>query len=473
VSRSVTALWLRSDAGATVLALALAGVGAVLTLASLGTGEQPLLVAGGAAVLSAMVVVILTGFTDGLVLLVLALPLPALYRSEEIRLAPAAPVAAALLLGWALRLGLGRTRLDLGRLPRKTFLAWLLATSLAVVASPYVLTALREWLNLAVLLGLLALATALLREEPRRRGPLIEALVMAAALCGILAVLEALGAIPGTFPRYGTGFYRAALGFGQPNALGEFLGITLPLAAHLAGVARTEAARALRWSATVLIGVGVLATFSRGTAVSVLLGLGGTALGGGGRWTGRMLLGSLGLLLAVDLVSGGIIRDTVQRTLGDAILEQRAGLLWSGVLMFLDRPLLGFGPGGFAEALADYGPQITWLYDYLPTPHNAFVQMAAETGVVGLLAFSSFLAAGLTVAFRSARRAARNPDLAPVEKSLRRALLWSLLAAGSFCLVEWPFAHGTGEAVMLVAALTFATAGPPPVGTRATGGATG
>ena len=93
-------------------------------------------------------------------------------------------------------------------------------------------------------------------------------------------------------------------------------------------------------------------------------------------------------------------------TTAGAFQEQRAGLLWSGVLMFLDRPLLGFGPGGFAEALADYGPQITWLYDYLPTPHNAFVQMAAETGVVGLLAFSSFLAAGLAVAFRSARRAA-------------------------------------------------------------------
>ena len=43
------------------------------------------------------------------------------------------------------------------------------------------------------------------------------------------------------------------------------------------------------------------------------------------------------------------------RTVGDVIVEQRVGLVWSGVLMFLDRPFLGFGPGGYAEALSDKG----------------------------------------------------------------------------------------------------------------------
>jgi O-antigen ligase len=118
--------------------------------------------------------------------------------------------------------------------------------------------------------------------------------------------------------------------------------------------------------------------------------------------------------------------------------------------MFIDHPVLGVGPGGFAVNLDRYGAQIPQLSDYLPTPHNAYVQMAAETGVIGLLAFVCFLAAGLFVAIRAARSAP--PDV----RGLRLSLLWSYATMCAAGLVVWPFAHGTGQAVLVVAAATFA-----------------
>jgi len=205
-------------------------------------------------------------------------------------------------------------------------------------------------------------------------------------------------------------------------------------------------------------------TFSRGSVLSLLIGLAGTGFAGGGRWTLRTLLVTLGFLFGFDLVSGGLLRDTVARTVGDVIVEQRVGLVWSGVLMFLDRPFLGFGPGGFAEALSDYGALVPHLYDYLPTPHNAFVQMAAETGALGLVAFVAFLGAGLVAIVGAARAAAADSSGPAGEAGLRRALVWSYLAFCGFSLVEWPFSHGTGEAVALIAALGLAA---PPARRRA------
>jgi len=149
--------------------------------------------------------------------------------------------------------------------------------------------------------------------------------------------------------------------------------------------------------------------------------------------------------------------------------------------MFLDRPLLGVGPGGFAERVEEYAARVPGLWDYQATPHNAYVQMAAEAGAVGLLAFLLFLGACLLVLVRAARGEgiARNDGSlsqdrerdrrgaqrrargrASGEASLRRAVLCSLATLLVASLGIWPFAHGSGEAVVLVLALGFSTPSP-------------
>jgi O-antigen ligase len=135
------------------------------------------------------------------------------------------------------------------------------------------------------------------------------------------------------------------------------------------------------------------------------------------------------------------------------VLEQRAALVLAGILMFLARPWLGVGPGGFEHNLDRYGAQLPQLWDYLPTPHNAYVQMAAEAGVVGLAAFTILLFALLRILVRRVRA---TPAADSHTRGFRRAILWSFGVFCCACMVVWPFAHGTGQAVMIILATGLA-----------------
>src|SRR5690606_7939467 len=76
-------------AGGTVV---LAGVGAVVAAVGALARDLPMVVAGGAAVTAALLVILTARWVDGLALLVLTLPLPALASGESARLPPVAVV---------------------------------------------------------------------------------------------------------------------------------------------------------------------------------------------------------------------------------------------------------------------------------------------------------------------------------------------------------------------------------------------
>lgn len=374
-------------------------------------------------------------------------------------------MSAALVAGWradadrraalaalgALGCGVDERPPALGRLPLRATAALLGAFALATLFARHPLLAARELLNFAVLLAFLLAATDQLAGDPRAVRRAVLLLVGLGAGCGALGLLETLGVLPGEFPRWGTPFNRAALGFGQPNALALFLAVVLPLAVHLVATAAHRRARLAAAFAAGATGLGLLGTFSRGSWLALAAGS-ALLLGAKAR---RLALGAwLGAGLAAvafDVASGGALRDTVQRSFADPTLAQRAALLLAGVAMFLDAPLLGVGPGGYQEELARVAAQLPQLWDYQATPHNAYVQMAAEAGALGLAAFVFFLARVLRALLRAARGAGPGE-----EAGLRRALLWSFATACSAGLVVWPFAHGTGQAVLLPVALAFA-----------------
>jgi O-antigen ligase len=318
----------------------------------------------------------------------------------------------------------------------------------ATAASPHAALAARKLANLLVLGGLLFAVTDLLCEEPALRTRVATLLAVLGTVCGGLAVLETVGVLPGPFPRWGTPYSRAALGFGQPNGLGLYLAVVLPLVAWRGDAAASTTARWLWRGALAITAAGLLGTFSRGSWGAVIVGAGALAVAGAWRRSLRLIGGALLAAVVLDLVSGGVVRDRIAETIGDWVVEQRAALMIAGVLMFLDRPLVGFGPGGFEPELDRYGIQVPELFDFQATPHNAYVQMAAETGIVGLLLYGALLALLLRAAGRAARASADERQAA-----LERALLWSLgviVTAGFFI---WPYALDTGQAAILVFAL--------------------
>jgi O-antigen ligase len=228
----------------------------------------------------------------------------------------------------------------------------------------------------------------------------------------------------------------------------------IPLAAHRYAVARTRIGKGLHALAMGALVVGLVGTFSRGSWLAVLAGSGIFVFSRDWRLAGRIWLVAVICVVVVDLGSGGALQDTVQRTFGDWVLEQRAALMFAGVLMFLEHPFVGVGPGGFAESLDRFGAQVSQLWDIQPTPHNAYVQMAAETGVIGLVAFVAFLGVTLWALLREVRRSGREAaDRNSLD--LRRALLWSLATVCFVGMVVWPFAHGPGQLVVLVIAMSY------------------
>jgi putative inorganic carbon (HCO3(-)) transporter len=436
-------------AAAVGLALAMAGVAAAAPLAALG---------GGALIGAALVPLIATGWAAGLPLVVLALPLPALYADGGVRIATVAPVTAIVVFGLLMRRAADARPFDRGAMPVAAAVVVLAAFAVATLLARHPADSAREMLNIALHAGLLVVATDALAGRPAQVRRVIRLLVAAGAVCGVLGVLESIGVLYGAFPRHGTPFNRAALGFGQPNALGLFLAVVLPLAVHEVRTSNSPRGRAGAWFALTAIALGLAGTFSRGSWLAVLAATPLLVAAGDASQAWRAWLAAVGAAIAIDAASGGALRDTVVRTLDDWIVEQRAALQLAGVLMFLERPLTGVGPGGFAPELDRIGARIPWLWDYLPTPHNAYIQMAAETGIVGLTAFIVLFGTTVARQLRHARRLGRT-GAGGEEHRLALTLLWSLGAACAAGMVVWPFSHGTAQAVLLVVAASWATAG--------------
>jgi putative inorganic carbon (hco3(-)) transporter len=244
-----------------------------------------------------------------------------------------------------------------------------------------------------------------------------------------------------------TGFQRATAGFGWPNELGMFLALTLPYAVYLRSQVTGSLQRAFAAAGIGAVALGLLATFSRGSWLAVLLAPIALVVTGEGRRAVRIWLVALALCVAVDVMSGGALRERLANTVGDWVIEQRAALTLAGVLMYGANPVVGVGPGGFSDSLSDYGPRIAWLWDYLPTAQNSYVQFAAEMGTVGLLAFVWFMIAALRAVLRATRAAA------PEDIALQRTTLWALTTAALLAFNEWIFAHGVGQLVFLTAAI--------------------
>ncbi len=453
----VRALDPRADVWTAGLASAVLGAAAFLGLAAWSSMSLPLaLVAGGLAA-AALAVILTAGWVEPLPLLAVSLPLPAFLSTDAVRLPPVLPVAAVVVVGWVLGRGLDprpapfstRSLVPLGLLTAAVCVSALFAGER--------IAALREAVNFVLLFALFWVLLDRGRARPAGWRSASGWIVATAAVAGGAAVLEALGAASGRFPLPESSLYRAAGGFGWPNELGMYLAISAPFAVQ--GLLTSRGAQRAAWCAgAVIIGLGLGSTFSRGSWLAVAAAPAVLLLVGEGRTLVR--LWGLGLVgaLAVDVVTGGALSTRLAGTTGDVLVAQRLLLTGAGLLMFQAHPIVGVGPGGFGDALEQFGPQIAGLFDFVGSAHNGYVHVAAEAGVLGLLGLLAFLGSTWLGLLRSARR-----EAPVVERWARITCLWSFTTAIVVSLFEWPFAHGVGELIVLVAALGLARAGGGPL----------
>ena len=184
--------------------------------------------------------------------------------------------------------------------------------------------------------------------------------------------------------------------FGNPNDLATALNILLPFAVALTGSSK-GLARLFFLGCAAILTVGVLVTLSRGGFLG-LMATGGVLLWklGRGRRLKTILATGLicGILFAV--LPGGYgariatIFDNEQDKTGSA--QQRRELMERAASIAISRPIVGVGMGNFH------------IYSISEKEaHNAYLEIAAELGVMGLIAYLIVILAPL----RSLRRIER------------------------------------------------------------------
>lgn len=205
--------------------------------------------------------------------------------------------------------------------------------------------------------------------------------------------------------------YRIAGPFGDPNFYGQAL---VPICAIALERAWHERRRVLRVGAAMATGVTALAivfTFSRGALLALLVvgvaalftlrpGLRAIALGG-------LLLAVLLVMLPSDYVTRATAlfeSDQSAELTIDPSVNQRTSILRSGLLMFTDYPVAGVGIGNFPDRYLQYAADVGIEQERTKIePHSFYVEIAAETGVVGLVAWGAVALLGFEMV-RAARR---------------------------------------------------------------------
>lgn len=203
---------------------------------------------------------------------------------------------------------------------------------------------------------------------------------------------------------------RLAGTIGDPNEEAAVLVAGLMLAVGLAGgMPRGSPRRVWLTIGGVLVLIGLLTTVSRGG----LLAAGCALLGGtlfGGRWRARAAVALLIGAAALGLYFTVLAPLSARQHLNSGNSTGRADLWKVAWGMFKAEPIKGFGSGNFQVAsirfVQDSGSltRADLIVDDPHVAHNVYLELLADLGIPGLLAFVATAVASLTIAVRAADR---------------------------------------------------------------------
>jgi putative inorganic carbon (HCO3(-)) transporter len=315
-----------------------------------------------------------------------------------------------------------------------------------------------KWLELVVVF-------VLTLDQARDAGAARLLLVSLLAAAALEASYGAFQFVTGRGPEFFSigPFMRAFGHFNQPNPFAGYLATALPMALALAFLRRDPVARWAR-PAAVLIGAGIVLSLSRGAWLGIAVAC-AVMLGAASPRTRRLLVPlPAALLLLFSLASLGVLPAVIADRLSVvaeyfgpfdvrqadvtsenwAIVERMAH--WQAAWdMFRDHPWLGVGPGNYATVYDDYFLP-GWL-EPLGHAHNYYLNLAAETGIVGLAGY--LLVLGLS--FRAAVQglAARTEFW----RAVALGVLGTLVAVTLHSAFDNLFVHGVSVQIGVLLAL--------------------
>jgi len=232
------------------------------------------------------------------------------------------------------------------------------------------------------------------------------ALLALAAACALLALLQVTG-VASRATDVGARVERVtAFGF-HPNNLARIL--TLGLLA-LVGLTYGRGRSFLRpvfvaWLLAALVGVALIQTGSRGGLLALGVGLTTLVLRGGS--LKAKLLNAAGVLLvasffALASMQSEVMRQRFERTVEEGDLARREQIYPTAWAMFLEKPLVGWGP---TASTYELGSRLGHPEEESKNPHNLLLYALVSSGLAGALPLLAGIALAAFAAWRSRRGA--------------------------------------------------------------------
>jgi O-antigen ligase len=375
-------------------------------------------------------------------------------------------------------------------------LVWLATRAISVPSASFPAEAWTTIVMEAKELVAFLLAILLLTSVRAIRTVIMTAVIVVALLCALTLVQEYVLHNATTFggfanvplgPDVGSDTSRHAGPDGDVNFWSRTILLWFPAALALLserGTSRRQ--RALWMVAAALMFGGQYLTQSRGGLLSMAIG--------GVVWLTvsgirpRRQVAIVVLATALVLLTPGAVTRLQTLTLGNASsigttdqsLTDRAAVQKVGLAMAIDHPILGVGAGGFLLAEPEYRRQTASTLSQVLAPHDVYLEMVVEGGIIGLFGFLAMVGGALAIALRIRLRWG---PVAVAEGAPQEARTLASLSGGLFAgLVGWSvasiFLHLSDLPIlMLFLALLAATdlhqrraelpiVAPPPDGTR-------
>jgi O-antigen ligase len=277
-------------------------------------------------------------------------------------------------------------------LPGLAFLgAFLIIFLLSAVFSGYRAVSLAQWFIQAAYVCVFFLGGALGALDRSGRW-LVRPIVAASTAVGFWALVTDLPL---------GGAHRLASTLGNPNALGAFLLLGLPLAIGQT-VAAQGRTRALWAGCSAVLAMAFVFTFSYTAWIGLLAGA-FLAVVAMPQRSKKKLVGIIGAVVVVASVIAALALLPRFFTFASPVdarhfrtsLDQRLEFNGAALRMVADQALLGFGPGSFQSVFPRYAVTFREQPKYA---HNEYLQMFAEGGVfAGTLFVGFFMFVGLAI----------------------------------------------------------------------------
>lgn len=241
---------------------------------------------------------------------------------------------------------------------------------------------------------------------------------------------------------YGSVFQpRIAGPLGDPNFFAQVLLIPLPVMIML-GATKSGWERLVWFGASAVVLLTVMLTYSRGAMLALVVM--GALLWKTLHVSWKATIAAASVLLCVLFFLPASVTErvlTIEQIVNsedaslhlDSSFEERRLFMQVAWIMFGDNPLFGTGAGNYTARYEDYidmASSAARQYEQasaLRYPHNLLLEMAAETGIVGVVLFASIV----TVAWFAMRpsRFSKGSDLRPIAVGFRIALAGFLVTS--------------------------------------------